>query len=373
MTTSTRTALALSLALALGVVGCSSDGETASTEPTTNATASGADTTLATPVTVDPASIAAEPSAGCGTPEAAGLTPGDVRVDTTSGGQPRWYFQQVPTAHDGETPMPLVVDLHGYSEGAEVHRLGSGMGAFGEAEGFATITPNGQANPVPLWAATSGSVDSDFLDLVLDEAEANLCIDTNRVYFTGHSNGAFMTSAMVCDHADRIAAAAPVSGIQLIDGCDPANPVPIVTFHGTEDPFVPYSGGVGSAVSKLPSPDGTGSLADVVEESPDTTVAADDTMDVQEVTAVWAERNGCNAEVTEEKVADDITTLTWDCPNGADTVVYRIEGGGHTWPGSEFLAGAVDLVGTTTFSIDANEVMWEFFQQHPRGVASSGS
>ena len=59
--------------------------------------------------------------------------------------------------------------------------------------------------------------------------------------------------------------------------------------------------------------------------------------------------------------------------NGADTVVSRIEGGGHTWPGSEFLAGAGDLVGTTTFSIDANEVMWKFFQDHPRGVASSGS
>ena len=41
-----------------------------------------------------------------------------------------------------------------------------------------------------------------------------------------------------------------------------------------------------------------------------------------------------------------------------------MEGGGHSWPGSEFSQAIENVVGPTTTSIDANEVMWDFFQAH---------
>ena len=44
---------------------------------------------------------------------------------------------------------------------------------------------------------------------------------------------------------------------------------------------------------------------------------------------------------------------------------YVIGGGGHSWPGSDFSATIESIVGLTTFEVDANEVMWEFFQAHP--------
>ena len=43
----------------------------------------------------------------------------------------------------------------------------------------------------------------------------------------------------------------------------------------------------------------------------------------------------------------------------------RLDGGGHTWPGSEFGDNIVDIVGYNTHSISANEIMWAFFQAHP--------
>ena len=51
-------------------------------------------------------------------------------------------------------------------------------------------------------------------------------------------------------------------------------------------------------------------------------------------------------------------------------VLYTIQDGGHTWPGGEPMPEW--LVGTTTDSIEATRVMWEFFRAHPlagRGAA----
>src|SRR5215203_5702488 len=84
-----------------------------------------------------------------------------------------------------------------------------------------------------------------------------MCIDKARVYVTGLSNGAGMVSAVACVYADRIAAAAPVAGAIELEGCDPSDKVPMVSFHGTADPFLRYEGGLGPAGLALPAPDGS--------------------------------------------------------------------------------------------------------------------
>jgi polyhydroxybutyrate depolymerase len=44
----------------------------------------------------------------------------------------------------------------------------------------------------------------------------------------------------------------------------------------------------------------------------------------------------------------------------ADVVFYRIDGGGHSWPG----ASADVPLGSTTRTIDANELIVDFFEAH---------
>ncbi len=51
------------------------------------------------------------------------------------------------------------------------------------------------------------------------------------------------------------------------------------------------------------------------------------------------------------------------CADGADVVLYTIQGGGHSWPGGGYLPEC--FVGRTTQSIDASSVMWAFFREHP--------
>jgi polyhydroxybutyrate depolymerase len=346
----------IALVLVLVIAGCTAGATDARDTATTRAS-----TTATTSTTVfDPAAIAARPSAGCGV---AGAAPaGEVKVTIASGGAQRWYVRHVPPAHDGVHPVPLVVDLHGYSEGADVEVLMSQLGAFGDTHGFATITPEGSGT-VPQWDTSAGSADQAFVADAIDDAERTLCIDLARVFVAGLSNGAMMASALACTMGDRVAAVAAVAGITAHEGCAPARPVPVVTFHGTEDPFISFGGGYGAAVADLPAGDGRtlGELA----SSTSTTGPTPDLPPIPDVVAAWAARNGCGPRAATTSVAADVARISYPCPPDADVDFYRIDGGGHAWPGSAFSAAISNIVGSTTMAIDANTILWDFFVAHP--------
>ena len=313
--------------------------------------------------------VKARPSTGCTAPQQfeANRTP-DTQIQVAVPGQTgeyatRWYYENVPAKATSTKPAPLIVDLHGYSEGATVHRLMSALSTLGEQEGFITVTPQGQG-PVPRWdTALTNSPDVAFIGAMLDQVEAQRCVDLNRVYVMGLSNGAFMTSAMACVYADRFAAAAPVAGIQTPKGCKPARAVPVVAFHGTADGYVSYTGGLGTDALNLPAADGSGKK---LGEAGGLPKEASNGPTVPETTKAWAKRNGCTTTAKRTKVTSDVTRFAYSgCKGGADVQLYRITDGGHTWPGSEFSKSIGSLVGKTTMTIDANAIMWKFFQAHP--------
>jgi polyhydroxybutyrate depolymerase len=273
-----------------------------------------------------------------------------------SGGAKRAYFRHVPPASRARKPLPLVLDLHGYMEPAAAHKANSALGPFGDKHGFLTITPEG-SGPIPHWDTQFDSADMRFLGDLLDEAEQTLCIDARRVFVAGYSNGAFMASAMACVYADRVAAVAPVAGIREVPGCAPSRPVPVVAFHGTADEFVSFDGGPKPRVDNLPEPD--------QQQTRDVAAPTESGLPIREVAAAWAARNGCAPTPTERSVASDVRVVRYECPRHADVQLYEIEGGGHTWPGGSFSKAIEQFVGPTTLSIDADALMWRFFERHP--------
>lgn len=325
----------------LALAACSSggDGDAATPASTTSTTA---------------AEVEARRSAGCG--GSGGPPPGQTEERMFSGGVERTYIRNVP---DAEGPMPLVVDFHGYSEGAAIHVAMSELPAYGDEQGFATLVPQGSGDPVR-WDVALDSPDLAFAGDLLDEAERTLCIDLARVYVTGLSNGAFMTSSVACRYADRVAAVAPVAGVQDPEGCDPDRPVPVLAIHGTDDEFVAYDGGLGERALDLPAPDGSGRTLRETGAS-----GRPEGPSVPEIVEAWAARNGCEGEPVTTSVTEDVDRLAHDCPDGAAVELYRIDGGGHAWPGSALSAAVEQVVGFTTMTISANEVMWAFFQEHP--------
>jgi polyhydroxybutyrate depolymerase len=317
----------------------------------------GPDLTIAPTTTIAAAEVAAQASAGC--TATTKIAPGQVKVNTTSDGAPRWYYRHVPPSYSPPKPMPLVIDLHGYSEGAAIHTQISGLGAFGDTHAFITLTPEGSGTAVPLWNTDLKSDDVKFIGNLMDEAERTLCIDQRRVFVTGLSNGAFMTSAVACAYSTRVAAVAPVAGIRDITGCRFARPVPVLAFHGTTDPFVSYEGGLGPKALALPSPDGKGTLGQSGAKRQTKGPS------IPQITADWAKRNGCGITPADRKLTSDVTTITFPCPAGAEVVLERVTGGGHAWPGSLVSQAIGGIVGKTTMTISANALMWTFFEAHP--------
>lgn len=315
-------------------------------------------------VVADPG--APTPSSGCENGDRSLATPTEATF--TSGGAERTYLLGVPSSNDGVTPMPLVLDLHGANETVTRHDAVTTMTEKGEQEGFVTVSPQG-IGTLNVLSANHGGRDAVFIDELLDALEARLCLDTSRFYLTGYSGGAMMTAMLACD-SDRFAAAAPVGAQALIPDCGATRPVPVRAFQGTGDEFgPPFDGGVSfdTATAKMRSIFGADTVDELFREHlqalGDTDRLGSDVPGVIEIIGTWATRNGCADSFTEQRVASDTRLLAWDgCPEGAPAELYVIDGGGHTWPGSE-LHAQLAVLGPTTSEIDATDVMWEFFER----------
>lgn len=288
------------------------------------------------------------PSPGCGTSTV--VPERNVRIEMEVAGEDRWFLLTVPPAHDGVTPLALVVDLHGLSEGAQLHAGLSEYGRFAEHEGFVVAFPHGRFSPVR-WDADPASApnhDLLFIDAILDALGAQLCLDEARFYATGLSYGAIMTSLLTCTRSSRFAAVAPVAGVVLPEPCPQGRSVPILAFHGTEDAILPFDGGLGEVPGGVP------------DDSPDTSPLD---RGYAATMALWAERNGCRPSPTDHQLTAEVLHRVWPCPVGADVEFFILIGGGHTWPGSAFAQAFPEIMGHTTTDIHASGESWTFFRR----------
>ena len=244
----------------------------------------------------------------------------------------RSYLLSVP-ARDG-APAQLVVDLHGYQQDAAAQERYTGFAAYAAGRGVTVATPEGQSGGV--WNFPRSPALGDdvaFLRQVVADAGRWLC-GAGRVGAVGWSDGADMAATVGC--AGIAAAVAGVAMSVFPSGPCPSPP-PVLEIHGTADPFVPYAGGGGSRSGAF-----TGTEAQAVESR----------------LARWAADAGCAEPPRTAPVAADVQRLTW----GRCAVLYRVSGGGHTWPGHVGPPPVAGL-GATTGSIDANRLIVDFLQE----------
>lgn len=328
--------------------------------PRTSASAS-ASTTTTPPTTTTSSPLPSNDSSGClaATPPKPGTTLEYMHAGGDSGG----YIQELPDRYDGRSAMPVVVDLHGYGVSAADMLKVTKLGTYGNRDGFITITPQ-VARRLPYWTTGFKSKDVAFVRGVISRVESTLCVDQNRLFMTGYSNGAIMASVLACVDAAQVAAIAPVAGIANPAGCKPSRPVSVIAFHGTADPLVSYTGGLSAEAYKLPLPPGTkGTISQLLGDNvPQSTRGPS----IPKQTAAWATRDGCAPTSTTRVVAKNVAKISYACPNGAAVSLYRVRGGGHTWPGS-VLDSTSKSLGATTMAISADKLIWSFFEAHPLG------
>jgi polyhydroxybutyrate depolymerase len=267
-------------------------------------------------------------------------------------GVEREYLLHVPATYDRTKPTPLVISMHGGSMWPAAQRRVDRWDRVADAHGFIVVYPAGVGGRGPrAWAAGREpglTRDVRFISDLIDTLRATYNIDLTRVYATGLSNGGGMAFALSCRLSNRIAAIGVVSTAIFLpwSGCADNRAVPGVVIQGTADRAIPYNGGR-------------------------SWVASDVFPNIPAWTARWAVRNGCQQEPLEWTIAPDVKRIEYPkCTANASVILYRIEGGGHNWPGGDQLPEW--FVGRTTESIDASALMWVFFQQHALTMTSMG-
>src|SRR5690606_32636854 len=154
----------------------------------------------------------------------------------------------VPPGWTAAVPVPVVVDIHGWSSNAAQQQTLSGLQAVSDREGFLVVWPQGINNA---WNAgmCCGNPDVDdvaFIRLVVDAVLTEANADPRRVYVTGLSNGGAMSQKLACEAWDVFAAAAPMAfplPYTDLGECAPARPVPIRMVMGLTDALVQYENG----------------------------------------------------------------------------------------------------------------------------------
>ena len=282
--------------------------------------------------------------------------PGDHRRSVRVENRMRSYLMHVPPSYNGSTSLPLVLAFHGGGTNERWMANFSGLNEKADDAGFIVVYPRGSGtnHRVLFWnggnccgyAEQRGIDDVAYVRALLDDLPSVLRIDDKRIYVTGMSNGAIMAYRLASDLSDRIAAVAAVGGPMGTESCDPKRPVPVIHFHGTDDPFVPFEGGLAEK-----------NITDTKFYSVEHSIQA------------WVRANHCPPEPKITSFPDEaedgtrvIRKVYGPGIRGSEVVLFVIEGGGHTWPGRKTYWR---FLGTSTEDISANDLMWEFFEKHP--------
>lgn len=172
------------------------------------------------------------------------------RCTITHDNMQRHYDMLVPASYTGESPVPLVVDSHGFSSPTLGQWFISGMNRLAEEHGFIVVWPAGTGKPPGFNGAGCCDLyqtdvdDVGFILAMVERVQNAGNIDPKRIYATGVSNGGALSHRLGCEASDVFAAIAPVSFSLTEDfPCNPTQAVPVISFHAIEDILVPYDGG----------------------------------------------------------------------------------------------------------------------------------
>ena len=239
-----------------------------------------------------------------------------------SSGGDRSYLLHIPSSYDKHRPTSLIFSYHAGGKNASQQESLSQFSNETYNHDAIAVYPQGKSQTWQGAPQADASVDDVQFTLdMITSLSSNFCLDQSRIYASGKSDGGEFVRMLACDpHASvAIAAFAPVSGAfyqtgvdsnVTIDGpCQPGRtPIPMLEFHGSADPVVPYEGDrrMGEFLPAIPT-----------------------------WLQGWAGVDGCAGEAGSNTMLDGgvVNKTTWSCAGQTDIVTgYWIEGLKHVWP-----------------------------------------
>lgn len=165
----------------------------------------------------------AEQSAGCGEPR----TLQNGTIDIMFNGASRKYILRVPDDYDNEHPYRLVF-AYAESGASAMSVADRDYFRFASLDSMNTtifVAPDA-ANGAGSWSKS----DVELTDAILEELEADLCIDKTRIFATGFSFGGAMSLALACTRAHVFRGVAFFSGADLTGSCTETLTQPIAYY-----------------------------------------------------------------------------------------------------------------------------------------------
>jgi len=267
-------------------------------------------------------------------------------------GTVRKYRLHVPSGYYEKDSYPLIIALHGFTDNPRLLEINSGFSTKADEEGFFVVYPYGSKKSQFMprtWNAKfccGDAVDEKvddvgFISRIIEDTTGTYNINKDRIYVVGLSNGGMLAHQIALQIPDKIAAGAVVAGAvggqkegseQYVWLDQSGIPIPMIIFHGREDPTVPFDGGM--------------SRWRVINFT-----AAYDEVNL------WLQNNKCDTHPSEITKTDNYTKEVYgQCANGADVVFYAMNNK-HVWPGGwqEFPRNF------SSRTVRATDLIWEFF------------
>jgi len=290
------------------------------------------------------------------------------------GGYVRTYEYYIPSGYDGSEAVPLLFSFHGLGSSGEGQRYLTNFTAVAEQEGFIVVFPDatsldteGNECAANLPALPGSNIqwnvggpwslqycadvdDVGFISVLIDLFENEYNIDESQIYATGMSNGAMFTYYVALKLPETFAGIAAVTAPMTTNMFEEGvtSPLSVIVMMSPDDPIVPYesSGWLGSA---------------------DATIN------------FWIEANQTSTEPEEtlwESTREDPTRIVRYVysggKNGTKVILYKIEDGGHTWPGGPQYAPP-SVIGLVSNHIDASAEIWENLPRIQYKLTTSGT
>lgn len=275
----------------------------------------------------------------------------------------RTYHVYQPVGFNIQYSAPLVIALHGGGGTGKQMDAGTNNQFKTEAgkRGWLVVFPDGVEKG---WndgreivtrkgPQRVGVDDVGFISAMIDRMKADYNIDLHRVYATGISNGGFMSQRLAIELSDRIAAVGIVTAnlTTIMQDKTPKQPVGVLYMNGTEDPLVPFDGG---AVKVLGQKRG-------------------EILSTDESVKWWVQHLGCikqpeKAPMQDTNAKDGTTTEVETYASCREQVIvklYRVKGGGHTWPGGkQYLPKK--MIGKVSLDFNGTKDVFDFFEKHSK-------
>jgi polyhydroxybutyrate depolymerase len=284
----------------------------------------------------------------------------------------RSYWLARAPRQPGQSAPPLLIALHGSGMDGRGMAWFTGLAKRGPAAGITTVFPDGWKggwHPARPPASEPDLDDARFLTELANHLEVHGAARSWPVFLAGISQG-----ARYAEHVARNGLL-PVTGLFLVAGTALETsrrlaPMPqlrasMVLVMGTGDPTAPYEGGQlirrglsGMLLRRRAARHGELPGEDIVASA-------------EEVVADWAAGNGIavggttvTGSIAKPLIEElpsapgdlPVTRTTWAKPGCHPVALYRIDGGGHAWPGGpQFMPARA--IGKVAKHLDATGVL----------------